>query len=111
MNNLTLEILLTAVSALAVLISALAYKEVGRVSEIAQRALNKARKAEEELRNVRNMIPDDLKEQHKRHDALMSELNDELEKRIESERVWNETVNSILNYSGPDAGGVNGNGR
>ena len=118
----TMAILLTALAALTVLISALAYKEAAGAKRIAQRALNTAQTERETGLRIQNSlmqkiseleakIPDDLKEQHLRHDTLMSELNDELEKRIESERIWNDTVNSIMNFTGKATDGVNGNGR
>ena len=38
-------------------------------------------------------------EEEKRHEILLRQMNDEMEKSLELEKSWNEGVSSILNYS------------
>jgi len=112
-NNLIMAILfiaLTAFSAAAAAIAMRARREATEAKETAHRALNTARTAETAIRCLKDMIPADLKEESLRRDVLMKDMNDELEKRVQAERMWNETVASILNFDATGAG-VNDNGR
>jgi len=38
-------------------------------------------------------------EEEKRHEILLRQMNDEMEKSLELEKSWNDGVSSILNYS------------
>ena len=52
----------------------------------------------DELGKIRELIPEDVKEERTRRNVLMSQLNDELETRIRAEREWNAMVSSVLGY-------------
>ena len=51
-----------------------------------------------ELEKVRSLIPEDVKEERLRRDVLMSQLNDELETRVQAEKEWNAMVAGVLGY-------------
>jgi len=79
---------------------------VSKIAKIATRALNTAMHAnskgemnEIRIQKLQELIPEDIKEERTRRNVLMSQINDEMEKRLEAERMWNETVSSILNYN------------
>lgn len=75
------------------------YKRAAEAEKCARSALNMADRAIRECREIRSLIPEDVKEEKTRRDVLMRELNDEMERRVAAERAWNDSVSSILSYT------------
>ena len=104
MTILTLACLAFTLTATAFAIYAASM--VGEAKRIAQEALNAAQEANDAVRlaavrieELKNMIPEDIREEKMRRDVLMRELNDEMERRVEAEKLWNQMVDSVLNYN------------
>ena len=100
------EFYILALCGLTFALSIAAVCYASRTVKIATRALNTALRAcsradalELRIQKLQGLIPEDIKEERTRRNVLMSQINDEMEKRLEAERMWNETVNSILSYN------------
>lgn len=112
------EIYILALCGLSLACSVLAVCYTTRIAKVATRALNTAIRVNQKqdmveirIQKLQELIPEDIKEERARRNVLMSQINDEMEKRLEAERMWNETVNSILNYNVNNArGGERTNG-
>ena len=50
---------------------------------------------------LKDLLPRDNQGEVKRHELLLSQLNDELETSLRLEREWNQGVQSIIGYSEP----------
>lgn len=100
-------ICVTAISVTAVALAIRAYKIASEARETACEALNSALEREQDtlrkIAELKELIPEDVREEKTRRDVLMRELNDEMERRVEAERSWNEMVNGILSYNAPAA--------
>ena len=68
------------------------------LNDIVKNLKEENRAIRDELEKVRNLIPEDVKEERLRRDVLMSQLNDELENRVRAEQEWNSMVAGILGY-------------
>ena len=112
------EFTILVLCALSIACSVVVMVYATRVAKIATRALNTATRVNQKqdmldirIQKLQELIPEDIKEERARRNVLMSQINDEMEKRLEAERMWNETVNSILNYNVNNArGGEKTNG-
>ena len=100
------EFTILVLCALSIACSAVAIVYTTRAAKIATRALNTAIRLSQKqdmldirIQKLQELIPEDIKEERTRRNVLMSQINDEMEKRLEAERMWNETVSSILNYN------------
>lgn len=101
-----------------------AYKMAVEAEKRAEKALNRAIETDTDLRNIQAvyesimhrqecrieehdgrikqleaLVPEDYKEERARRDVLMSQLNDEMEKRVRAEQEWNSMMNSVLNFN------------
>ena len=61
----------------------------------------------EEVKQLRALIPEDIKEERTRREVLLRELNDEMERGLDMERRWNDGLSNILNYNGTAQEGTN----
>lgn len=108
MNVLTIAVIaLSAVCMASLAFGVRAYRNASEARNDAYEALNKAaehrQSVERQIKDLKALIPEDVREEKKRRDVLMRELNDEMEIRLEAERTWNKMVNGIINYDVPTA--------
>ena len=68
-----------------------------RAVNAAARIAETERKAEE----IRELFPKDGKGEMIRNQALLRQMNDEMERGLKMEKEWNDGVASILNYGKP----------
>jgi len=56
---------------------------------------------DEKIKEIQELMPRDGKNELLRHNLLLQQMNDEMEKNLQMEREWNEGFASILNYGKP----------
>lgn len=99
MTTVIIGILAITFTCVLVAITVQTYKRADEADKNAQAALNMADNAIRACNEMRQLIPEDVKEERTRRNVLMRELNDEMERRVAAERTWNDSVSSILNYT------------
>ena len=99
MVSIVIGILAIAFTAALAALIAQTYKRAEEAEKTSRAALNMADRAVMACKEMRSLIPEDVKEEKTRRDVLMRELNDEMERRLAAERTWNDSVRSILNYT------------
>ena len=79
----------------------LEYKQDALESQIVNAA---ARIAEMERKYVEleKMFPKDGNNEVLRHNVLLQQMNDEMERSLKMEREWNDGLSSIMNYGKPN---------
>ena len=57
--------------------------------------------AEQAINGLQELLPKNGKGEIVRYNALLQQMNDEMERSLKMEREWNEGVAAIMNYSKP----------
>ena len=105
MNVLIIAVIvLSAVCMASLAFGVRAYRNASEARNDAyDKAAEHRQSVERQIKELKALIPEDVREEKKRRDVLMRELNDEMEIRLEAERTWNKMVNGIINYDVPTA--------
>ena len=56
----------------------------------------------EQLKLMEDILPKDGNNEILRHNALLQQMNDEMERSLKMEREWNDGLSSIMNYGKPN---------
>ena len=56
----------------------------------------------EQLKLVEDILPKDGNNEVLRHNVLLQQMNDEMERSLRMEREWNDGLSSIMNYGKPN---------
>ena len=56
----------------------------------------------EQLKLMEDILPKDGKNEVLRHNVLLQQMNDEMERSLRMEREWNDGINAIMNYGKPN---------
>ena len=60
------------------------------------------RDAWNKIHDLEEMLPKDGNNEVLRHNALLQQMNDEMERSLRMEREWNDGLSSIMNYGKPN---------
>lgn len=60
------------------------------------------RDAWNKIHDLEEMFPKDGNNEVLRHNVLLQQMNDEMERSLRMEREWNDGVSSIMNYGKPN---------
>ena len=55
----------------------------------------------EQLKLMEDILPKDGNNEVLRHNVLLQQMNDEMERSLKMEREWNDGIYSIMNYGKP----------
>ena len=56
----------------------------------------------EQLKLMEDILPKDGNNEVLRHNVLLQQMNDEMERSLRMEREWNDGLSSIMNYGKPN---------
>lgn len=56
----------------------------------------------EQLKLMEDILPKDGNNEVLRHNVLLQQMNDEMERSLRMEREWNDGINAIMNYGKPN---------
>lgn len=56
----------------------------------------------EQLKLMEDILPKDGNNEVLRHNVLLQQMNDEMERSLKMEREWNDGLSSIMNYGKPN---------
>lgn len=56
----------------------------------------------EQLKLMEDILPKDGNNEILRHNVLLQQMNDEMERSLRMEREWNDGINAIMNYGKPN---------
>ena len=56
----------------------------------------------EQLKAMEDILPKDGNNEVLRHNVLLQQMNDEMERSLRMEREWNDGIYSIMNYGKPN---------
>lgn len=56
----------------------------------------------EQLKLMEDILPKDGNNEILRHNVLLQQMNDEMERSLRMEREWNDGLSSIMNYGKPN---------
>ena len=56
----------------------------------------------EQLKLMEDVLPKDGNNEVLRHNVLLQQMNDEMERSLRMEREWNDGINAIMNYGKPN---------
>ena len=56
----------------------------------------------EQLKLMEDILPKDGNNEVLRHNVLLQQMNDEMERSLRMEREWNDGIYSIMNYGKPN---------
>ena len=56
----------------------------------------------EQLKLMEDILPKDSNNEVLRHNVLLQQMNDEMERSLRMEREWNDGINAIMNYGKPN---------
>ena len=56
----------------------------------------------EQLKLMEDILPKDGNNEILRHNVLLQQMNDEMERSLRMEREWNDGIYSIMNYGKPN---------
>ena len=56
----------------------------------------------EQLKAMEDVLPKDGNNEVLRHNVLLQQMNDEMERSLRMEREWNDGLSSIMNYGKPN---------
>ena len=56
----------------------------------------------EQLKLMEDILPKDGNNEILRHNVLLQQMNDEMERSLKMEREWNDGLSSIMNYGKPN---------
>ena len=60
------------------------------------------RDAWNKIHDLEEMLPKDGNNEVLRHNVLLQQMNDEMERSLKMEREWNDGLSSIMNYGKPN---------
>ena len=73
-----------------------------RLEEKVEAAEFRSRLSDEHVRALEELLPKDGNNEVMRHNALLQQMNDEMERSLRMEREWNDGLSSIMNYGKPN---------
>ena len=56
----------------------------------------------EQIKTMEDILPKDGNNEVLRHNVLLQQMNDEMERSLRMEREWNDGLSSIMNYGKPN---------
>ena len=56
----------------------------------------------EQIKAMKDILPKDGNNEVLRHNVLLQQMNDEMERSLRMEREWNDGLSSIMNYGKPN---------
>ena len=56
----------------------------------------------EQIKAMEELLPKDGNNEILRHNVLLQQMNDEMERSLRMEREWNDGINAIMNYGKPN---------
>lgn len=56
----------------------------------------------EQIKAMEELLPKDGNNEILRHNVLLQQMNDEMERSLRMEKEWNDGINAIMNYGKPN---------